>query len=296
LGAAGADGSLTSGNVAPGEHTLELRRQGFIAKRFTRSFKAGESVEVGGADTTLERAGGTLRVNVSPAGARLTIRRSDETQARAAQNTMQLSEGSYIVAAQAQGYSEKSETVKIGAGETRTLEIALVRQQEAAPPPKRAGMADWEGGWERRDAWYVRKGGNFILFKPAPRGTFVYTATMLKQTGVLRKRPLQWVAGYTDPRNYLLFQMEDRHLVKKEVVNGRTREVAKIPHGVPERENIYQFQIDIGPDSIAHRVRRGGAWALLDTWKDPRAASGKFGFLVQGNDELGLADFSFDSK
>ena len=40
-GTVGSDGSFTDSTVAPGDHTVELRRDQFTPKRLERSFKAG---------------------------------------------------------------------------------------------------------------------------------------------------------------------------------------------------------------------------------------------------------------
>ncbi len=53
LGTIGNDGAFRNANIAPGEHSVELRRDQFEPKRFTRTFRAGETVVIGVADATL---------------------------------------------------------------------------------------------------------------------------------------------------------------------------------------------------------------------------------------------------
>jgi len=53
IGTVGADGSFRNGSVAPGEHVIELRRDQFEPKRVTRTFRAGETVVIGVAESTL---------------------------------------------------------------------------------------------------------------------------------------------------------------------------------------------------------------------------------------------------
>ncbi|MEO5925801.1 MAG: PEGA domain-containing protein [Bryobacteraceae bacterium] len=53
LGTVGGDGSFRNANIAPGEHSIELRRDQFEPKRFTRTFRAGETVVIGVAESTL---------------------------------------------------------------------------------------------------------------------------------------------------------------------------------------------------------------------------------------------------
>jgi hypothetical protein len=53
LGTVGNDGSFRNSSIAPGEHSIELRREQFEPKRFMRTFRAGETVVIGVADSTL---------------------------------------------------------------------------------------------------------------------------------------------------------------------------------------------------------------------------------------------------
>ena len=54
----------------------------------------------------------------------------------------------------------------------------------------------------------------------------------------------------------------------------------------------------VGPDHIVHKMFMGGEWVNLDTWAEPglHFSDGKFGFLVQGDDEIGLTNFTFQPK
>lgn len=52
----GADGNANISNVRPGDHTIELRREQALPKRFQRSFHMGDTVVLSGPDVTLEKA------------------------------------------------------------------------------------------------------------------------------------------------------------------------------------------------------------------------------------------------
>lgn len=52
-GTIGADGRLTDTNVTPGTHTVEITRDGFQSHRLARSFQAGQTVTIAGADAVL---------------------------------------------------------------------------------------------------------------------------------------------------------------------------------------------------------------------------------------------------
>ncbi len=54
-GTVGADGHVSLASVTPGEHTIELRLDGWVAKKVVREFQAGKSVALAGADTSLQK-------------------------------------------------------------------------------------------------------------------------------------------------------------------------------------------------------------------------------------------------
>jgi hypothetical protein len=52
----GADGNANISNVKPGDHTIELRREQALPKKFQRSFRTGDIVLLSGPDVTLDKA------------------------------------------------------------------------------------------------------------------------------------------------------------------------------------------------------------------------------------------------
>jgi hypothetical protein len=73
IGTVQPDGTLSQPNLSPGDHTIELHRDQFRPKRISKHFNAGETVQLGGSDVALERAGGTLRLTVAPPDSRITM-------------------------------------------------------------------------------------------------------------------------------------------------------------------------------------------------------------------------------
>lgn len=53
--AIGNDGDASISNVKPGEHTIELRREQALPKKFDRTFRTGDVVVLSGPDVTLEK-------------------------------------------------------------------------------------------------------------------------------------------------------------------------------------------------------------------------------------------------
>ena len=59
----GADGNTTIPNIKPGEHTIELRRDGAMTKRFQRTFATGDVLTLSGPDVVLDKV---VAVEVKP--------------------------------------------------------------------------------------------------------------------------------------------------------------------------------------------------------------------------------------
>lgn len=300
LGLVYTDGSFQNAGVAPGEHAIELRRERYAPKQIRRTFRAGETLELSGSDFAMEVLPGTLLLNLTPANARVMIKRSDEAQPRQVkETTLKLAEGTYTIAASAPNYQDNVVTVQLVAGETKTIPLALTPVKGASPAaaakPAAAGAADWDepGGWAKDGPWMARRGGNFVTFGAQPvQGVFEF------KVGRLRGRRLEWFVNFRDQRNYSLFQLEKKTFYRKDVVNARTIDLAKVTEQRLESETEYTLQIEITATSITHRVQRGGNWEVLDSWNESgrNFTAGKFGFRIDSGSQVGLANFTFRPK
>jgi hypothetical protein len=168
------------------------------------------------------------------------------------------------------------------------------------PKPKvlapQAGMSDWDdpGAWTKSGDWYVRSGGEYVPFRVTPTaGTFVFTAKLQKG------KRLQWFVHYKDSRNHALFQMDKKFFYRKQVINGKAIELAKVAHGLGEGGDLMAtVQIDVRATSIVHNLRKNDQWVPLDTWSDPGGGfeNGKFGFLIPGRDQYALLHFGYFAR
>jgi len=134
----------------------------------------------------------------------------------------------------------------------------------------------------------VHKGGNFVLFDSAGKpGAFSFAAVLLKG------KRLQWLLNYRDQRNYALFQIEKLQFTAKDVANGSAKDRAKIALG--SNQSSLQVSIALAAHSITTSILDGGYWRIVDTWtsQDTDFTKGKFGFLIPGSDQIGLANFGF---
>ncbi|HEV2198984.1 MAG TPA: PEGA domain-containing protein [Bryobacteraceae bacterium] len=304
IGTVGDDGGLTSSGVKPGDHTVELRRERFAPKRLQRSFRAGQTVALNGADVVLAAAMGIVKLTRTPPDAAVVYHRADEAQTHELrENQLELAPGTYVFTARAPGFTERSERLQVNAGETHPMELALAKVVAVtAPPPapKAGGMADFEdpSAWSMQNGLWTHKGGGFIPYKPSPNGTFTFTIQLLRGGNLFRGGRIRWAVQYQDAKNYDLFELDKKYLSSKVIIAGKTYERDKHEHGLGEKEKAYTIQIEAGPEKLVHRLQNGDNWLVLDTWMEPGRdfTQGKFGFWVQGNDEIGLSDFKFAPK
>jgi hypothetical protein len=299
LGAVGDDGSFIANSVPPGEHTIELRKDQFLPKRMQRQFAAGRTVAVLGADGVLAAAVGTVKLSRTPADAQVIYRRADETQNHELRgNQADLPTGNYVFTARAPGYTDRTERLQVPAGDTVSLQLALAKVVAAAPPtPKSFGMADFEdaNAWSKQGDLWVHKGEGVIPFKLPANGTFTFTVRLLRGGSLFRGGRIRWTVQYMDAKNYNLFELDRRFLSSKVIEGGKVYDRGKFEHGLNDKDMAYTVQVDVAPGQLVHRVRQGDNWLVLDTWKEPgrKFNDGRFAFLTQGSDQIGISDFEF---
>jgi hypothetical protein len=225
-----ADGNANISNVKPGEHTIELRRDQALPKRFQRAFHTGDVVVLSGPDVTLEKV--------------------------VAENTP----------------APPSE--------------ASLSTKNAAPNYS----MEMEGS-------QVRKGGGFVPYHvPKVAGHYTFAAQG-HLGGFLKKSKLQWYAGYQDSENYVLFAVDGKHATIREVRDGKSVEVSKIPFNVDSNQWV-QTDLSVKPNSITARVKTPeGAWNDLGsvTSAGRDFTQDKVGFYIPGNDEVSVSNFRFSN-
>jgi hypothetical protein len=299
IGVVGSDGTFTGNGVIPGEHTIELRKDQFVPKRMQRQFVAGHAMAVAGADVALAAAVGTVRLSRTPADATVVYRRAEETQNRELRgNQADLPPGNYVFIARAPGYADRTERFQLVAGESHSLQLALAKVVAAPPPPpKTFGIADFEDAdaWSKQGDLWVHKGEGVIPFKLPANGTFTFTIRLLRGGSLFRGGRIRWAVQYVDAKNYNLFELDRKTLSSKVIEGGKVYDRGKFDHGLNDKDMSYTVQVDVSPGQLVHRLRNGENWLILDTWKEPgrKFNEGKFVFLTQGSDQIGLSDFQF---
>jgi hypothetical protein len=301
IGTVSADGNFSSTTIPPGDHTIDLRHDQFTPKHLQRSFKAGQPVVISGPDAMLAAAAttATVRLTRTPPDAAVTYRRAEETQPHDLRGPqIELPPGTYVFSGHAPGYSDKTERVQIVAGETRTVDLALAR---VAPPViKPTGMEGFEDpdAWKKEGELWTHRGGGFIPFKLGPRGVYTFTVELVHGGNLFKGGRVRWAVQYIDAKNYLLYELDHKNFWAEVIQNGKKLEREKTQHDL-EKQKAFTIQIEITPEHCVHRIRNAsGQWMVLDSFSEPGRdfTKGKFGFLIQGNDEIGVSDFSFTPK
>jgi hypothetical protein len=178
----------------------------------------------------------------------------------------------------------------LAGGDSRTLDLRnIVRGMELFEGPER---------WVRNDAWYTRKGGGFALYTSRPVGKFVFTVRPARSRNPFAGDwRLKWVAGFVDPRNYLLLQLDDKHYYRNEVVNGQNQAVQRVTHDGLDGARLVHVSVEMGTNQIVVQFSRNGKdWRVLESWTRtaPRSlADGRFGFHLPGDDEIRVSNFRF---
>ena len=304
LGTIGADGSLSVANLPPGEHVLELRRQGFANKKFTRTFRAGETVLLTGAELAMVPTTALVHLALSPPDAAVTWRHSDESQTHAVREpSFKLEAGSYVFSIKAPGYEDRTERVQVAAGETRTLEFRLTKAAvtvtQTKPLPASSPI-DWsKTGWDFEDGAWVKKGGSFVVVRSGPvNGTVTFTAELKKGGGFLRGAgKIRWFLDYTDSKNYALFELDKKNFTIKEIREGRSLDRGKRSQPGGDLRSV-EIQVEVSGDRVTNRMKVGQQWMTLDSWTVPGHdfTDGKFGFFVPGSDEIGITNFHYSPR
>jgi len=284
VGTIQADGTLSVSTVNPGDHTVELRKERFKPRQFKKLFVVGGTISLAAADAALEAASGDLKITFVPADATVAIAKGELLKIVSSGVPLNLAPGTYTLTARTAERFTRTSTLEVIAGQSKTLDLSL------AP----SGMSKWNdpGAWKHEGDSFTRKGGDFVLYGVVPAsGTFVFSAMPTKG------HVLQWVFNYSDPKNYVLFQMDDKAFHRTVIRNGEKRDEIIVPGKVPDKgdqKSFRTFQIRVSPTEILHQIKQGNSWTVLDRWTQPGAnlSLGKFGFYIPGNDQVALSSFA----
>jgi hypothetical protein len=227
--------------------------------------------------------------------------------------------GDHLVGLRHDHFAPKQFSRNFGAGQTVTIagpDAVLVAERPAPPPPpppapkpepvapkapppvRASSMEGFDGldSWMKQDNGVWRhKGGGFLTYKLPSQGVFTFAIYLVKGGSLFRGGRVRWLTDYVDSKNYVLSELDENSLTVRDFVNGKSTEHGKFKHTVDSKDKAWAVQIEISSDTLIQRIQKDQQWITLDTWTKPehKFADGKFGFLVQGGDEIGVSDFKF---
>lgn len=264
-------------DIAPGEYTIEFRKALHEPAALKRKVAAGQSIALTAAQAQL-RPFGSLEFSVSPNGAKVTYRREGETQSSPAESgqTVQLREGWYTVEAVLEKHESRRERVQVTGGKATAIRWSLQPVKVEAAPVRvtlttRDHFTNADQWKAEEDGWFSIEGDGYSWFRSS-KGTIQLEIRKGKR-GVLRRRNPQWVVGYRDERNHVLYSMGGE-LTRKSVVDGRSNQES-FDHSM--NGDYYAISITIEPRRIVHRDSNG---VVIDDFpvRTGDFTQGRFGF------------------
>jgi serine/threonine-protein kinase len=300
-GAIGSDGTFSLGDISPGDHAITVSAKGFKPKTVTKTFRAGETLTLGASDFPLESVFGKVRVEVTPADARVQYRSASSSSFQDFKGQDQdLEEGRYVFRASAANHDEAlPQEVQVLGGKVVPVKFNLSRKAAAVPVATALPtMDEWarKAGWSREGAWYVINGGAPVL---CPYKVRSLTFTAFRDNGLIARR-IGWVTNYVDSRNYVLFQLDQNNLYRTEFTNGKDRKESfslKRKYSTGKGKDLhYTIQVTITPTAVTHRLRHGNTWEDVDSYAPARDLSvGSVGFyLTEKDGRMNVSGIAFD--
>jgi PEGA domain len=219
--------------------------------------------------------------------------------------------GDHAVELKHDGSQSKQIQRNFNAGETLTLAGPDVMLTKLPPPvqtPPAAAAAPGPEGGSNAPAptgtagepvpmpGSIHRGGGFLIYHEtkAP-GRYTFSMQLLRGGGFLKGKRLQWFLGYQDTKNYVLFQVDGKHFVVRQVVNGKSEEIRKMSFDA-NLENVVGVEIAVKPHSVETRLKPSdGGWENMGAASDIASdlTQGKFGVLISGNDEIGVSSVQY---
>jgi hypothetical protein len=157
------------------------------------------------------------------------------------------------------------------------------------PTTKAGTITDFDPAWTKDGEEYTH-GGSPIAFRITPAlGTFRFHAQILKggnAFGVGKK--VRWALGYADGKNHTVFELEKSKFRRIGFTNGKGNKDAE--YKLPSSSESFDVEITIIGNKVATRVQG----VLVDQFTDgPNLSTGKFVFIMNGNEEIGVSGFTF---
>ena len=266
-------GTVNSGgafnkDVSPGAHTLVVHKAGMDDFKESREFKVGEELKVA---VQMHTVAAGIALHISPANAKITMRRGTEIYTPANGQTVQLPPGSYVVTATAENFNTRTETVPVEAGHAATIDWTL---ESAGPKPEAAGQIPFSNAksWTIENGWMVHNGGGMSVYN-GRSGT--HTIDILKRKGTMgfRTKRTVFLADFSGKGNFIQYSLDGHTLYKIVVVDGKASPETHVPFGQENGDSI-RMSVELAPDSFTIKNREG---KVIDSIQ--KSNIGRFAFM-----------------
>jgi hypothetical protein len=300
----GSDGRLTRNDIGPGDHDIQLRRNGYRSKTLNRRFEKRQTVRLAGADLNLETALGSIQfTRLSPPTMQIAIKQTEVIVPYTGPATVTgpkqitLPFGRYNLTGSAPGFKE--ETKSFDVRHEDALQVVFELSAEApdvrkVERPKPVGMEGWPIPWPVEDGWATRRGG-LVLFNPQPTaGTFRFTIKR-PAGGVFRigrGDPIEWLCNVTADKSYVVFRLTDGALETLVAKDGPERRTSQKRHNLDDKTE-YAVDVFVRPNAITVSIKDKGAEKLSTSQQGQNLDHGQFGFRVNTGGTLRIKDFLF---
>jgi eukaryotic-like serine/threonine-protein kinase len=287
-GQAGQDGTLVIGKVAQGSHSVAAQ----VGKASLHQDVVIDDKNVATVrDVSLVPAApvnGVLVLQVNPTDAQVSVFGGNNQKLPASGNHIEAPAGKYRIEASAFGYASRSVSVDVAAGQTVPVDVALAPANVAAGGPTMNGWdsGQWSLNAKAHTITHTATDIGFYGTKPEI-GTYMFSGP-LGRSLLLGWQKVQWVVGYRDPDNYMLFALSHESLSVTSVVAGKK---ATTEQFTLHNKGSYQVMLRVGADEVSLLNREDGKWSLVHSWIGLKQDlnNGGFGF----KDAVTLTGFSY---
>ena len=299
-------GQVRIPSLKVGDYAVQAKKQGYVdPPAQTVHVKKGEEARV---EFHLQVAPqvAALQLRAGQPGTQLLLDRDYVATAGPEGNASVpgIKPGDHIIELKHDGFQSKRFVRTFMAGETVTLtgpDVSLekmVAETKPAPMPPPEAPAPTAAAPDSQPpsvaSGYVHRGGGFVIYS-TPKGPqrYGFNLQLRKGGGFFKGKRLQWFVDFQDTKNYVAYQFDGKHFTAREVVDGKSKELQKLPFSASP-EDVTAIEISLKPNSVDTRLKSAdGTWQDMGPITSPGRdfTQGKVGVLVAGNDEVGVSDF-----
>jgi len=185
--------------------------------------------------------------------------------------------------------------VTVSGGQTASVDMTLVKDAPTVvvPTTRPGSISDFDPAWTRDGEEFTHKGSP-IAFRLTPAiGTFNFKVQLLKGGGAFNTaKKIRWALGYSDGQNHTQFEVEKNRFRRVVISNGKGSKGSE--YKWDGQLDAFPVQIEVTGNQIVHKIQIGGQWTIVDRFTDAaNLSNGKFVFMVNPNEEIGISDFRF---